>query len=103
MIAVVSNPQVVSVRTDLTNRPTEPMLVSYDARYTKLSGNCGTLRSGSGQTTPGRVGVTCGSGRSIVWVDDFREAEVTCFGTREEGDASLGLSRGEQGRLGVNH
>ena len=32
-----------------------------------------------------------------------KEAEVTRFGTREGGMASLGLSRGEQGRLGVNH
>jgi len=33
--------QKKSVRTDLANRPTEPMLVSYDSRYTKLWGNCG--------------------------------------------------------------
>ena len=44
------------------------MLVSYDAWYTKLSGNCGTHWSGSGQTTPVYVGVTCGSGRSVVRV-----------------------------------
>ena len=29
------------VRTDLANRPTELMLVSYDSRYTKLWGNHG--------------------------------------------------------------
>jgi len=79
------------------------MLVSYDARYTKLSGNCGTLRSGSGQTTPVYAGVTCGSRRSTIQVGNDREAEVTRFGTREEGGASLSLVRGEQGRLGVNH
>ena len=56
------------VRTDLANRPTEPMLVSFRARYTKLWGNCGFLQSGSGQTTPVRVGVTCGSGISVVRV-----------------------------------
>jgi len=26
-----------------------------------------------------------------------------CFGTREGEEASLGLSRGEQWRLGINH
>ena len=56
------------VRTDLANRPTEPMLVSLRARYTKLSVNCGFLQSGSRQTTPVRVGVTCGSGISVVRV-----------------------------------
>jgi len=56
------------VRTDLANRPTEPMLVSLRARYTKLWGNRGILRSGSRQTTPVRVGVTCGSGISVVRV-----------------------------------
>jgi len=91
------------VRTDLTNRPTEPMLVSYDTRYMKLWGNRGSLQSGSRQTTPVCVGVTCGSGISVVRVDRKIEAEVTRFGTREGGIASLGLSRGEQGRLGVNH
>jgi len=49
------------VRTDLANRPTEPMLVSFEARYTKLWGNRGFLQSGSRQTTPVCVGVTCGS------------------------------------------
>jgi len=63
---------IVSVRTDLANRPTEPMLVSFDAWYTKLWGNCGFLQSGSRQTTPVRVGVTCGSGISIVWVDRIK-------------------------------
>jgi len=58
----------VIVRTDLANRPTEPMLVSLRARYTKLWGNRGFLRSGSRQTTPVRVGVTCGSGISAVRV-----------------------------------
>jgi len=57
-----------SVRTDLANRPTEPMLVSFRARYMKLWGNCGFLQSGSRQTTPVRVGVTCGSGISVVRV-----------------------------------
>jgi len=57
-----------SVRTDLANRPTEPMLVSFRARYTKLWGNCGFLQSGSRQTTPVCVGVTCGSGISVVRV-----------------------------------
>jgi len=56
------------VRTDLANRPTEPMLVSLRARYTKLCGNRGFLQSGSRQTTPVRVGVTCGSGISAVRV-----------------------------------
>jgi len=56
------------VRTDLTNRPTEPMLVSFETRYTKLWGNCGFLQSGSRQTTPVCVGVTCGSGISVVRV-----------------------------------
>jgi len=56
------------VRTDLANRPTEPMLVSLRARYTKLWGNRGFLQSGSRQTTPVRVGVTCGSGISVVRV-----------------------------------
>ena len=56
------------VRTDLANRPTEPMLVSYGTRYTKLWGNCGFLQSGSRQTTPVHVGVTCGSGISVVQV-----------------------------------
>ena len=56
------------VRTDLANRPTEPMLVSFRARYTKLWGNRGFLQSGSRQTTPVRVGVTCGSGISVVRV-----------------------------------
>jgi len=58
----------VNVRTDLANRPTEPMLVSLRARYTKLLVNCGFLRSGSRQTTPVCVGVTCGSGISVVRV-----------------------------------
>jgi len=57
-----------SVRTNLTNRPTKSMLVCYIAQYTKLSGNCGSLRSGLGQTTPVYVGITYGSGRSIIWV-----------------------------------
>ena len=57
------------VRTDLANRPTEPMLVSLRARYTKLWGNRRFLQSGSRQTTPVRVGVTCGSGISAVRVD----------------------------------
>jgi len=62
-------PEVVDlVRTDLANRPTEPMLVSFRAWYTKLWGNRGFLRSGSRQTTPVRVGVTCGSGISVVRV-----------------------------------
>jgi len=56
------------VRTNLANRPTEPMLVSFRTRYTKLWGNHGFLQSGSRQTTPIRVGVTCGSGISVVWV-----------------------------------
>jgi len=60
-----------SVRTNLANRPTEPMLVPCIAQYTKLSGNCGTRQSGSGQTTPVYVGVTCGSRRSIVWVENI--------------------------------
>jgi len=58
----------VTVRTDLANRPTELMLVSYDARYTKLWGNCGSLQSGSRQTTPICVGVTCSSGISVIRV-----------------------------------
>ena len=62
-------PKRVTVRTDLANRPTEPMLVSLRARYTKLRGNRGFLQSGSRQTTPVRVGVTCGSGISAVRVD----------------------------------
>jgi len=33
--------RLIVVRTDLANRPTEPMLVSYDSRYTKLWGNRG--------------------------------------------------------------
>ena len=57
-----------AVRTNLANRPTEPMLVSLRARYTKLWGNRGFLQSGSRQTTPVRVGVTCGSGISVVRV-----------------------------------
>ena len=57
-----------AVRTDLANRPTEPMLVSFRARYTKFWGNRGFLQSGSRQTTPVRVGVTCGSGISVVQV-----------------------------------
>jgi len=57
------------VRTGLANKPTEPMLVSLRARYTKLCGNRGFLRSGSRQTTPVRVGVTCGSGISAIRVD----------------------------------
>jgi len=56
------------VRTDLANRPTEPMLVSLRARYTKLWGNRGFLQSGLRQTTPVCVGVTCGSGISVVRV-----------------------------------
>ena len=59
---------VAIVRTDLANRPTEPMLVSLRARYTKLWGNRRFLQSGSRQTTPVRVGVTCGSGISVVRV-----------------------------------
>jgi len=58
----------LGVRTDLTNRPTELMLVSDIAQYTKLSGNCGTLRSGLEQTTLVCVGVTCSSGTSVVRV-----------------------------------
>jgi len=58
----------VDVRTDLANRPTEPMLVPFRTRYTKLWGNRGFLQSGSRQTTPVRVGVTCGSGISVVRV-----------------------------------
>jgi len=57
-----------TVRTDLANRPTEPMLVSFRAWYTKLWGNRRFLQSGSRQTTPVRVGVTCGSGISVVQV-----------------------------------
>jgi len=60
--------QLGPVRTDLANRPTEPMLVSLRARYTKLLVNRGFLRSGSRQTTPVCVGVTCGSGISVVRV-----------------------------------
>jgi len=60
---------IATVRTDLANRPTELMLVSYDSRYTKLWGNRGFLQSGSRQTTPVCVGVTCSSGISVVWVD----------------------------------
>ena len=56
------------VRTNLANRPTEPMLVSFETRYTKLRGNRGCLRSGSRQTTPVCVGVTCGFGMSVVRV-----------------------------------
>ena len=56
------------VRTDLANRPTEPMLVSFETRYTKLWGNRRFLQSGSRQTTPVCVGVTCGSGISVVRV-----------------------------------
>ena len=63
-----SDSSMASVRTDLANRPTEPMLVSLRARYTKLWGNHGFLQSGSRQTTPVRVGVTCGSGISAVRV-----------------------------------
>jgi len=59
---------MVNVRTDLANRPTELMLVSYIAQYTKLSGNCRTRQSGSGQTTPVYVGVTYSSRRSVVRV-----------------------------------
>ena len=58
----------VTVRTDLANRSTGPMLVSFRARYTKLWGNRGFLQSGSRQTTPVLVGVTCGSGISVVQV-----------------------------------
>jgi len=79
------------------------MLVSFETRYTKLWGNRGFLQSGSRQTTPVRVGITCSSGISVVRVGGNKEAEVTRFGTREGGVASLGLSREEQGRLGVNH
>ena len=61
-----------TVRTDLANRPTEPMLVSFETRYTKLWGNRGFLQSGSRQTTPVRVGVTCGSGISVVRVDRIK-------------------------------
>jgi len=60
--------ELQSVRTDLANRPTEPMLVSFETRYTKLWGNRGFLQSGSRQTTPVCVSVTCGSGISVVWV-----------------------------------
>jgi len=60
---------VDSVRTDLANRPTEPMLVSFETRYTKLWGNRGFLQSGLRQTTPVCVDVTCGSGISVVQVD----------------------------------
>ena len=60
------------VRTDLANRPTEPMLVSIETRYMKLWGNHGFLQSGSRQTTPVRVGVTCGSGISVVRVDRIK-------------------------------
>ena len=60
---------LTTVRTDLANRHTEPMLVSFRARYMKLCGNRGFLQSGSRQTTPVRVGVTCGSGISVVRVD----------------------------------
>jgi len=59
----------LSVRTDLANRPTELMLVSFETQYTKLWGNRGFLRSRSRQTTPVCVGVTCGSGISVVRVD----------------------------------
>jgi len=75
------------VRTDLANRPTEPMLVFYVSRCTKLSCNNGFLQSGPGQATPVRVGVTCGSGISVVQVGGIKGAEVTRFGTRERGDA----------------
>jgi len=64
-----TNTSMVGVRTDLANRPTEPMLVSFRAQYTKLWGNRGFLQSGLRQTTPVRVGVTCGSGISVVRVD----------------------------------
>jgi len=92
-----------AVRTDLANRPTEPMLVSFGTRYTMFWGNRRFLQSGLRRTTPVHVGVTCGSGISVVRVGKNRVAEVMRFGTREGGIASLGLSRGEQGRLGVNH
>jgi len=59
---------LLGVRTGLANRPTEPMLVSLRTRYTKVYGNRGFLQSGSRQTTPVRVGVTCGSGISVVRV-----------------------------------
>src|SRR5882762_159015 len=60
----------LSVRTDLANRPTEPMLV-FDLRYTWVSGNVGTLQSGSRQTTPVCDSVTCGSGRTGVQVGEI--------------------------------
>ena len=69
MITTAVSTMLLSVRTDLTNRPTELMLVSYDARYMKLWGNCGSLQSGSRQTAPVYVGVTCGSGISVIRVD----------------------------------
>jgi len=69
VLKVPFSSQDICVRTDLANRPTEPMLVSLRARYTKLLGNRGFLQSGSRQTTPVRVGVTCGSGISVVRVE----------------------------------
>jgi len=56
---------LLSVRTNLANRPTEPMLVFYVSWCTKLSCNNGSLQSGPGQATPIDVGITCGSGRSV--------------------------------------
>ena len=55
--------------TNLANRPTEPMLVN-DLRYTWVSGNVGTLQSGSEQTTPVYDSVTCGSRRTGIWVGE---------------------------------
>jgi len=43
---------VCSVRTDLANRPTEPMLVSYDSRYTKLLRQPRILRVGRDRPLP---------------------------------------------------
>ena len=63
--------KITTVRTDLANRPTEPMLVPSIAQYTKLLGNCATLWSGLGQTTPVHVGITCGSRKSVIRVGDI--------------------------------
>ena len=63
-------PNGQSVRTDLANRPTEPMLV-FDLRYMWVLGNVGTLWSGLGQTTLVCDSVTCSSGRTGIRIGDI--------------------------------
>ena len=73
-----------SVRTDLANRPTEPMLVFYVSQCTKLSCNNGLLQSGLGQATPVCVGVTCGSGRSVIWVGELERPRLCVLALEKE-------------------